>query len=64
MAGVWERIKKFAIGPHEVTLCGRTVDGRDQFRVELNSREQLRGTREDCEREYRFWVRTVKKIQA
>ena len=62
MSGVWELIKRRNIGAHAIYFSGRTVDGFDQFRISVDTIEQLRGTREDCEREWRKWVRVLNKI--
>lgn len=62
MSGVWELLKRRNIGAHMISLSGRTVDGCDQFRTSVDSLEQLRGTREECEREWRKWVRVLNKI--
>ena len=62
MSGVWELIKSRNIGAHMVQLCGRTVDGFDEYKTTVDCVEQLRGTREECEREWREWVRVLNKI--
>lgn len=62
MSGVWELLKRRIIGAHMISLSGRTVDGCDQFRTSVDCMEQLRGTREECEREWRRWVRVLNKI--
>lgn len=62
MSGVWELIKRRVIGAHAIYFSGRTVDGFDQFRISVDCIEQLRGAREDCEREWRKWVRVLNKI--
>ena len=62
MSGIWELLKRRIIGAHMISLSGRTVDGFDQFRTSVDCMEQLRGTREECEREWRQWVRVLNKI--
>ena len=62
MSGIWELLKRRNIGAHMISLSGRTVDGCDQFRTSVDCMEQLRGTREECEREWRKWVRVLNKI--
>ena len=62
MSGIWELIKRRTFGAHAIFFSGRTVDGFDQFRISVDCIEQLRGTREDCEREWRKWVRVLNKI--
>ena len=62
MSGIWKLIKRSNIGAHAIYFSGRTVDGFDQFRISVDCVEQLRGTREDCEREWRKWVRVLNKI--
>ena len=62
MSGIWELLKRRIIGAHMISLSGRTVDGFDQFRTSVDCMEQLRGTREECEREWRQWVRVLSKI--
>ena len=65
MATCWrlgDERKRRNIGAHAIYFSGRTVDGFDQFRISVDCIEQLRGTREDCEREWRKWVRVLNKI--
>lgn len=62
MSSIWELLKSRNIGAHMVQLSGRTVDGFDQFRISVDCIEQLRGTKSECEREWRRWVRTLNKI--
>ena len=62
MCSIWELIRKRRIGVHEIQLHGRTVDGVDQFRICVDGYEQLRGTKRECEGEWRHWVRFLNKI--
>lgn len=62
MSSIWERLKRRIIGAHEIQLHGRTVNGVDQYRICLDSREQLRGSRKECDREWRDWARILNEI--
>ncbi len=63
MSGIWELIKSRNIGAHAIYFSGRTVDGFDQFRISIDCVEQLRGTKRECEAEWRQWVRVLNKIR-
>ena len=58
---IWQWLEEEHIGGHHVALISRTVDGFPQWEVVVDCVAQYHGGMADTAKEYRRWVRQLRK---